>query len=153
MESPSVPPAEAMRFRVVLRTRWVDDDRQGVLNNAVYLTLMEEARLAYCGELGLMAAEGAFPFVLAQTNVAFLRPGLGGVQVEVQARTLRLGETSFLQAYRIVGPGGETWCEARARLVAWDPVGRCKRPLTAAFRASIEAFEGLPERSADGSEA
>ena len=28
-------------------TRWSDEDKQGVLNNAVYLTLFEEARLGF----------------------------------------------------------------------------------------------------------
>ena len=34
------------------RTRWCDEDNQNVLNNAVYMTLLEEARVAYFLQLG-----------------------------------------------------------------------------------------------------
>ena len=100
MELPSVPPSDAIRFRVTLRTRWSDEDTQQVLNNAVYPTLFEEARLLYFGRLGLLD-ENRFPFVLAQSNVRYLAPGRGGVEVEVEAVTTRLGRTSFAQAYRV----------------------------------------------------
>ena len=38
MEQPQVPPSDAVRFRARAHTRWSDEDNQGVLNNAVYLT-------------------------------------------------------------------------------------------------------------------
>jgi len=44
-----VPPSEAIRFRARCRTRWSDEDSQGVLNNAVYLTLLEEADASQTG--------------------------------------------------------------------------------------------------------
>ena len=42
MEAPEIP--EFPQFVHETVTRWSDDDSQGVLNNAVYLTLFEEAR-------------------------------------------------------------------------------------------------------------
>ena len=76
MNDPQVP--ELLSTRVRLRTRWCDEDNQAVLNNAVYMTLFEEGRRAYFEQLGLIE-ENRFPFLLAQTNVRFLRPGAGGV--------------------------------------------------------------------------
>jgi acyl-CoA thioester hydrolase len=142
MELPPIPPGEDFRFRARLTTRWVDEDNQAVLNNAVYLTLFEEARLRYFRALDLM--DGArFPFVLAQCNLRFLRPGVGGAQVVVMARTTHLGRSSFLQCYRL-GPEGEApWAEAEALLVAWDNELRSKRELTARFRDAVTEFEGL----------
>jgi len=138
LERPAVP--AALRFRTLLRTRWVDEDNQGVLNNAVYSTLLEEARLAYFGQLGLM--DGAhFPFVLAQANLVFLRPGRGGVDVAVGLSTVTIGESSFVQVYRVGEPGGATWLEAEALLVGWDTARRAKAPLTERFRERVRAFE------------
>jgi acyl-CoA thioesterase FadM len=131
-----------MRFRARLRTRWSDDDLQGVLNNAVHPTLLEEARLAYCRELGLMRGR-AFPFLLLQSNVRYLRPGRGGVEVTVELRTTRLGTRSIEQAYRLLGPEGEVWCEAQALLVAYDPGSGASAPLDEELRARIARFEGL----------
>jgi acyl-CoA thioester hydrolase len=141
METPHVPEPARLRFRARISTRWSDEDNQGVLNNAVYLTLFEEARHRYFGGLGLLQAN-QFPFLLAQTNVAFLAPGRGGCEVIVEAATTKLGTTSFQQAYRVRdAAGGQVWCEAEARLVCYDPATRAKAPLAPAFRRAIEEFE------------
>lgn len=144
MQPPDVPPSESMRFRAHLRTRWSDDDLQGVLNNAVYPTLLEEARLAYGRELGLMDGR-AFPFLLLQSNVRFVAPGRGGAEVVVELCTTHLGTRSFTQAYRVRGPEGEVWCEAEAVLVAYDPASGASAPLADGFRARIARFEGLAD--------
>jgi len=66
MEPPALPPPDAFRFRLRTRTRWSDEDAMQVLNNAVYLTLLEEARWGYFHQLGLVGEEQwDFPFVLA----------------------------------------------------------------------------------------
>ena len=138
MESPRVPDSKELTFRARLVTRWSDEDNHGVLNNAVYLTLLEEARQRWFGALGLLVGN-RFPFLLAQTNVRFVAPGRGGVEVVVEAATTALGTTSFTQAYRVRAAGtGEVWCEAEARLVCWDPVRGAKTPMTAEFRAALE---------------
>ena len=143
MESPRVPSDELLRFRVRLRTRWSDEDNQNVLNNAVYLTLLEEARHAYFGKLGLLEGNH-FPFVLAQTNVRFLAPGRGGVEVEVALATLGLGRSSFAQVYRVREiERALVLCEAEALLVAWDNARMQKAAIAAPFRAAVSAFEGL----------
>ena len=143
MERVEVP--DELKFSVRTRTRWSDEDNHGVLNNAVYMTLMEEGRLAYFSGLGLM--QGArFPFVLAQTNVRFIAPGRGGCEVVIGIRTVRLGDSSFEQVYRIRDAVSEAiWCEAACLLVAWDDERNEKRAMSAEFRAAIRSFEGLSE--------
>lgn len=125
--------------RYVVATRWSDEDRQGVLNNAATLTLCEEARHRWCAERGLLAGND-FPFVLAQANTRWLAPGVGGAAVVVELATLSVGTTSFTQSYRIVHEAsGTVWAECEARLVAWDPAARGKAALPAALRAALEA--------------
>jgi acyl-CoA thioesterase FadM len=143
METPKIPASAAMRFRVRLRTRWSDEDNQRVLNNAVYMTLLEETRYAYFAKLGLVS-ENQFPFLLAQTNIVFVSPGRGGVEIEAEVATVHLGTSSFTQAYRLRELArGVIWCEADARLVAWDNARGVKAAMSTEFRARIAAFEGL----------
>jgi acyl-CoA thioester hydrolase len=136
-----LPPLEQFRFTVELHTRWSDEDNQGVLNNAVYLTLLEEARLAYFGGLGLLA-EGQFPFVLAQCNLRFVRPGRGGERWRASVRTTHLGNSSLEQAYRLVNSAGECMAEAQAWLVGWDNRRRDKCAFTDRFREQVTRLEG-----------
>lgn len=143
MNAFSVPDSSKLRFRRRVHTRWSDEDNQNVLNNAVYMTLFEEARLGWARELGLLAGNH-FPFLLAETHVRFVAPGKGGVEVEVELGTTRLGSSSFEQAYRVRELAtGAVWAEARARLVCYDPTTKKSRPMDAQFRGAIVAFEGL----------
>ena len=137
MERPSVPPSSDAGFRVRLRTRWSDEDTQAALNNAVYLTLFEEARYAFFTELGQIEAN-RFPFVLAQTNVVYLATGRGGREVDVEVTTTYVGTTSFTQAYRVRDASdGAVWCEAEARLVAVNAETGRKTAMSEAFRHAL----------------
>ena len=143
MHRPQVPDPARIRFRLRTRTRWSDEDNQNVLNNAVYLTLFEEARHGYFERLGLLE-ENHFPFLLAQCNVRFLSPGRGAADVEVEAVTTALGVRSFQQAYRVRELAGRTvWAEAEAVCVTYDPATGKSVELPRALRAAIAAFEGL----------
>ena len=139
MERPRVPDSSSIRFRARTTTRWSDEDNQGVLNNAVYMTLFEEARLAYFRDL---LATNQFPFLLAQTNVVFLLPGKGGVEVELECATTHFGGTSFVQAYRLRElASGNVWAEAEARLVCYDPRTMQKVSIPAVLKAIVERRE------------
>ena len=133
MHVPELPPQLPWSTR--LMTRWSDEDNQGVLNNAVTLTLCEEARRAFCTEHGLLE-DNAFPFLLAASNLRFLRPGVGGVEVVVELGVVRVGETSAETVYRVLGPDGEVWSEAEALLVTYDPATMRPVPQPERLRAA-----------------
>jgi acyl-CoA thioester hydrolase len=142
METPQIPDSSALRFRARCHTRWSDEDNQSVLNNAVYLTLFEEARHAYFGSLDLLSGN-RFPFLLVQCNLRFLRPGRGGVDVVVELSTVHLGTSSLRQAYRVRAPDEQIWAEAEAVLVCYDAQSGASRPMEPRFRAAVARFEGL----------
>jgi len=128
------------RFSTEVPLRWVDIDSWGVLNNAVYLSLMEQARYEYFGKLGLLEA-GQVGFVLAEATVRFLRPGRMGMRPSVSARTSRLGNSSFEMEYE-VRAGAELLATGKAALVYVDAALKA-RPIPAAARRAIAAFEGI----------
>lgn len=135
MQEPAFPNTESPHL-TSLRTRWSDEDNQAILNNAVYLTLMEEARHAYFSEHGLLAGN-RFPFVLSQSNVRYLKTGRGGVDVLVETCTSHIGTSSFVQCYRIrCKHSGELWCQAEALLVCVDEAGQ-SCPMSPAFRIAL----------------
>jgi acyl-CoA thioester hydrolase len=143
MQVPQVPVDGEFRFRIRVFTRWSDEDLQGVLNNAVYATLCEEARYRYFEQLRLLKADRHFPFVLLQSNIRFLAPGTGATEVEIAVRTVHLGSRSFRQAYRIrATASGVIWAEAEAVLVLWDPVSRGSAEIPTPFREAVISLEG-----------
>ena len=137
MDYPSIP--DFPHFVHETTTRWSDEDSQGLLNNAVYMTLFEEARLGFCRMTDVLE-DGKFPFVLAQTNVRYLRPGRGGASVRVEVSTTKVGKSSFYQAYRLRDEGGNVWSEAEAVLVCVDAESGRSRPIPEELRAALEAL-------------
>ena len=143
MERPVIPPSATFRARFRRQTRWSDEDKQSVLNNAIYLSLLEEGRYDYFRDLDLLL-DGEFPFVLAQTNIRFVAPGRGAAHVEIELRTTHLGRSSFTQLYRVVEfDTGIVLAEAEAVLVCWDRTIRGKTDMAPEFRQRVSAFEGL----------
>ena len=128
------------RFDTEVPLRWVDVDSAGVVNNAVYLSLIEQARYAYFDHLGLMDGHQV-PFVLAETTVQFLKPGRLGMKTQVAARTSKFGKTSFHMDYE-VRSGDEVLAKAKAALVFVDDAQR-PRDVPQAFRDVVAAFEEL----------
>ena len=105
-------------FEHTERIRWVDLDAAGVLNNAVYLTLLEQARFAYFGTLGLIDGH-QFPFLLGDTHVRYLHPGQAGDLVTIRCSVTRLGGKSFDMSYELV-TGDTTLARAEATMVWVD---------------------------------
>ena len=128
------------RFETEIALRWVDVDSAGVINNAVYLSLMEQARYAYFTSLGLMQ-DHRIPFVLAEARVQWLRPGRLGMKTSVCAATTKLGNSSFEMCYE-VRAGDEVLCTATAALVFVDDDMR-STPIPPGFRSVVAQFEGL----------
>jgi acyl-CoA thioester hydrolase len=128
------------RFAAEVPLRWVDVDSAGVVNNAAFLSLMEQARWLYFRELGLLTAHEV-PFVLAETTVKFQRPGRMGQKVEVAARVRSLGTTSFRMDYE-VRADDDVLVTAEAALVFVDAALK-PTPIPAAWREAIQQFEEL----------
>ena len=131
------------RFAADVPLRWVDVDSAGVVNNAVYLSLIEQGRLLYFQQLGLLQ-DHVVPYVLAETTVKFLRPGRLHMKTEVAARVRTIGTSSFHMDYE-VRAGDEVLVTATAALVFVDPEFR-PRPIPEDWRATVAQLEEMPGR-------
>ena len=131
-----------MSFRFVHEqpVRWGDIDSVGVLNNAVYLSFLEEARYGYFRHLDLLR-DGQLPFLLGETKVRFLRPGRAGMVLSVAAAVRRLGGKSFEMEFE-VRHGKDLLATASATLVFADEKLR-SREIPPSARERIAAFEGI----------
>ncbi len=98
------------QVRVELPVAWGDMDAFGHVNNTMYLRWFEDARIAWFRAAGVMdrpAASSRSPEagqpapILASTSCQFLRPVGYPDTVTAEARTTRVGRSSFTMAYRI----------------------------------------------------
>ncbi|MCB9868613.1 MAG: acyl-CoA thioesterase [Planctomycetes bacterium] len=129
------------RFSTRLAVRWKDVDSFGIVNNAVYSTLIEQARFEYFGHLDLLPG-GNFPFVVGSTSLRFLRPARAGMELEVGVRVNRLGSKSLDMDY-VIRHGDELLVAADAGLVWVDRSTLQSIEIPDAARQQIAAFEGI----------
>jgi acyl-CoA thioester hydrolase len=98
--------------------RFSDLDGMGHVNNAVFLTYMESARLAFLSSLG--AGENPQQsLILARVEVDFRSPIAFGEDVEVGVRTSRVGKKSFELEHE-VRADGRVAAEGKTVLVSYD---------------------------------
>ena len=123
-----------------IEVRWRDVDNYGHVNNAVYLTYLEEVRDEWLGgRLG--DPDEIWNWVLARVEIDYRRGlALADDVAVASCRLDRVGNSSLTTHEEVRTADGELVAEARAVLVARDRESGRSRPLTAVERA---AFEGL----------
>jgi acyl-CoA thioester hydrolase len=121
-----------------IEIRWRDQDAYGHVNNAVYLTYLEEVRDEWL-ERALGEAGDAWGYVTARVAIDFRRE-LRQDDDAVVARLwlTRIGTSSLTTREEIVTAAGELAAEAEAVLVARDPETGRSRPLSEPERAALE---------------
>jgi acyl-CoA thioester hydrolase len=131
---------------VRLPIRWRDLDAYGHVNNAVYLTYLEECRDG-CVAAVLGAIADTWEFVLARVAIDYrseLR--LDDREVVVRCWVESFGRSSVRTREEIRKRDGTVAAEAASVVVPRDPDGTGSRPLTEAERAALErATRGEPE--------
>ena len=91
--------------------RFRDCDAMGHVNNAVYSTYLEEARIGVLGDL--------IDFILARVEIDFRSELRAGEDVEVRTRCSRIGTKSFDLEHEIAADG-RVVAEAKSVLVSYD---------------------------------
>ena len=134
------------RFFYPIEVRYGDLDPQGHVNNACYLTYMEQARIAYIQTLGLWPG-GTFldiGIILAEAQVAFNSPILYGQKLRVGVRVSRLGNKSLTMDYLLEdAENGKRLASGSSVLVTYDYRGARSLPIPEDWRKMIASFEGL----------
>ena len=144
---------------VGVEVRFRDLDALGHVNNAVYLTYFEQARLAYWlaihpgGAPGEPFEPSRMGFVVARVECDYASPVRLGERLLVGCRAGDFGSSSFAFDYRVVAAGGAV--DGEVRLVAsgrtvqvtWDWAAGKKAPLSEDLKTRIEAFQAAPPKS------
>ena len=101
--------------------RFRDCDAMGHVNNAVFSTYLEQARIGILG--------GLEPFILARVEIDFRAELRAGEEVEVRSRCPRIGTKSFDLEHEIWA-GERLVADAKSVLVGYDYEVGASVPLT-----------------------
>jgi acyl-CoA thioester hydrolase len=134
------------KFYHPIEVRYGDLDPQGHLNNARYLTYMEQARIQYIKHLGLWKGESFMDMgvILADIHITFHAPVQFGQAVRVGVRVTRLGHKS-MDMFHVIedAESGQELASGTAVLVAYDYHSSRSVPILDEWRQVISDFEKL----------
>jgi acyl-CoA thioester hydrolase len=125
-----------------LEVRFRDCDPMGHVNNAVYLTYLEQARLAHWRSLwgrGAPPAAAEMPgVILARIECDYRRSATYGEVLDVRMAVAAVGRTSFKYEYEIIDGAGHAVLEAKSVQVMYDYGKREPVPIPSDVRAVLE---------------
>jgi acyl-CoA thioester hydrolase len=151
IETPADPRDLAGDFAhaVDIEVRFADTDAMGHVNNAVYLTYCEMARIRYwtdvTGEPVSAGHEGAESLILAEARITYRAPVFHSETVTVETRATHIGRSSFTLEHRLTAcaPGGSPRLVATSDwvMVRYDYEADRSAPLGPESIDAIETFE------------
>jgi acyl-CoA thioester hydrolase len=121
------------------RVRFRDLDPLGHVNNAVFLTYLEQARVAFFSEMGAATGLEDMNMIVARVEIDFKAPVRLGQEVDVSVRASRFGTKSFDLDYEL-RLEGELVAVAKSVQVAYDYNRREPVPVPAKWREKLAAI-------------
>jgi acyl-CoA thioester hydrolase len=128
-------------FVASLAVRWRDLDAFNHVNNANYLTYLEEARLQWLRHVpGPWFDENAMP-VLAASEINYRMPIEWPASLQVELYCRRLGNSSMTVGHRILNAddAARVYSDGHVVMVWMNPTSGRPVPLPQAIRDAVEA--------------
>jgi acyl-CoA thioester hydrolase len=131
------------KYRTPISIRFSDIDAVGHVNNAVYLTYFEEARIKYWRDIVEwdMSENGV---IVGRTEVNYLKPILLHDEIACYLRTTRIGNSSFDVVHVLVKitPAGEEICTTgKTVCVSYDYKANRSIPIPTIERQKMIAYD------------
>lgn len=134
------------KFSVRIPVRFSDMDTLGHVNNAVYLTYFEEARINYLRSvLNLVDSDiKKIGIVIAEIKCSYRSPAYYGDDLLVYVKVTSLRQRSFEMAYLIVEEKSKkVIAEGSSVQVTFDKQTKKSTPIPAEVKAKIKEFEEI----------
>jgi acyl-CoA thioester hydrolase len=128
--------------RTTLQVRFRDTDAFGHVNNAVFATYVELARVQYL--IDVLQPDGPFarlPLILARVELDFRSPIQFGEEVVVESAIDRVGRTSFAMTHRLTADG-RLAADVQSVLVTYDYEAARPIPVPDDWRRRFATHEG-----------
>ena len=128
-------------FQHAIEVRFRDCDPLGHVNNAAYLTYLEQARLFYWRSLwgfgldGLTATPGV---IMARAEIDYRLPAHYGQTLQVRIDLSAIGKTSFTYDYEIVDEQERVVASARTVQVMYDYAAARPVPIPDEIRKKMQ---------------
>lgn len=138
---------EQFKHKIKIKVRFSDLDAMQHVNNATYLTYLEEARIEYFNEIfGRSKSDLNFQAVVGKIEINYLYPIVLGDDVEIFTRVSKFGNKSVDVEHLItINKDNKIINSATSitKLVFYDYKNKTTQIIPAEIKNLIKNFEGL----------
>ncbi|MDQ2996925.1 MAG: acyl-CoA thioesterase [Chloroflexota bacterium] len=134
--------AQSFPYKVTIEVAFRDLDAMGHVNNAVYLSYMETARIKFLVDLLAVTSLHDLPVIMAEATCTFKAPAFFGELLTVGVGVSRFGSKSFDMTYRIDTSDGRLIALGRTVQVMYDYAAAQTMVMPEAFKTKILTFQG-----------
>lgn len=134
------------RFFYPVQIRYADLDAQWHVNNAHFLTILEQARLSYIRQLGLWDGKSFLDLgvIIADIHIAYKAPIALEDEIQVALRVSHIGNKSMTMENEILNTKDRSLkAQAEVVLVTYDFHSKMTIPVPESWRKKIMEFEGF----------
>jgi acyl-CoA thioester hydrolase len=140
---------EQFKHKINIKVRFSDLDAMQHVNNATYLTYLEEARIEYFNKIfNRSRSDLNFQAVVGKIEISYLYPIELGDDVEVYTRVSKLGNKSADVEHLIAVKKGNkiiNSAESITKLVFYDYKNKTTKLIPEEVKQIIKKFEGLEQ--------
>ena len=134
--------AQSFPYKVVIEVAFHDLDMMGHVNNAVYFSYMETARIKFLVDLLAVTSLHDLPVIMAEATCTFKAPAFFGELLTVGVGVSRFGSKSFDMTYQIDAGDGRLIALGKTVQVMYDYAAAQTIMMPEAFNAKVRAFQG-----------
>lgn len=135
---------EGYRLVAEVPVRFSDMDAMGHVNNAVYLTYLEAARVDYIAKVLGISDPKDYNVILARVEIDYKSPASNRETMLVGCRVEELGGSSMVMGYRLEDKAtGRLVALAKTVMVAYDYALAKPKRLSEDWRQKMEDFDGI----------
>ena len=131
-------------YHFQIDVRYGDLDPQWHVNNARFLTFIEQARMTYLVKVGIFDGKTfmELPLIVADAHISYLAPIQFAETVDVRTRVSKIGNKSMVFEYEIASAKSDRlYARAETVMVAYDYHTKSSIPVPAEWRRKISSFE------------
>ncbi|MBI4376607.1 MAG: acyl-CoA thioesterase [Elusimicrobia bacterium] len=135
---------QGYRTNIEINPRFRDTDAMGHINNAVYLSYLEMARLEYLDKVFGITRFQDIPLILARVEIDYRSPGLLHEKFDLGVRVSSLGGANFTMEY-LMDERKSCRCvvEAKTVQVYYDYAEGKVRRLPPDWVRKIKEYDGI----------
>ena len=128
-------------YEIAIEVAFRDIDAMGMVNNAVFFSYMETARLKYLTEVFDYGDLLDLPLILVEASCSYKSPALLGEILRLGIGVSHMGNKSFGLVYRVLGGDGRVVATGKTIQVMYDYATNSAFPIPNETKAQVKHFQ------------